>query len=332
MSFIKTVFVKDMLMLNQGIEDTKQRDVNVSWPSESLAQLGPIAVGECQRSLFYKILGVKPTSPVSVSSMFNYQAGTIYENYHVERFKKAGVFQESQHKFEFEIPGISNKIVMSGKCDLILRLGNRRSAVEVKTVSAYISPDRFGEDKKTGLPSASNLMQAMIYNYYFKYTEEGKKYDVEDVYLMYVDRSSGNICYYRVDMDDQGYAILTAIDLTGRQYNTIKLVDVLSFDDLSTYKDISRDDARKAELRISMQDIFDKFNTVYDHVQEKILPAKDYQLVYSPDKLELNYKLGRISTIKYNASKSGKKSCGDSHCSFCSYLKKCMSDDGMSIK
>jgi hypothetical protein len=329
-SFITRIYQSDTADVISSSEPRKRLE-NIAWPSESLAQLGPIAVGECKRTMFYKILGVTPTEPMSVHGRGICDAGLMYEEYQINKFKRLGLYADEQIPISFTMPDTDNKITCTGRMDLIIKDDNVKKVIEIKSLSAWKAPAIMGDSKNLGLPAVKNLMQAMLYKYFIS-TEVGKKLDVEEVYLMYINRSDGSVMYYRVDLDDEGYAIITSIDQKGKEGETIKLQDVPSFVDLLASSDKSeKDESRLAELRVRVQDIFSKFDLAYDYARQEMLPEPDYKHVYSLEDIEQEFKLGRVSKIKYNAAKKG-ESLGDSQCQYCPYLTKCLSDSGLKLK
>lgn len=330
-NFITKVFQSDIVSVAKD-DEPRKRLQNIAWPSESLAQLGPIPIGECKRSMFYKILGSTPTEPMSVRGRGICDAGIMYEEYHINKFKKMGMLYDEQAQVEFTMPNTDNKIKCIGRMDAILKYEGTKKVVEMKSVSAYKAPSTMGDSRTLGLPAIKNLMQAMLYKYYLSQTSEGQNLDVEEVYLMYINRSDGSVCYYKIDLDNQGFAVITPYTQAGKEGNAIRLQDVKSFEDLLSESDVSdKNESRLAELRVRITDIFDKFDLCYDYARQQMLPDPDYTHIYSLDQLEQEFKLGRLSKVKYNKAKKG-EAIGDHQCQYCPYLTKCLADSGVRIK
>lgn len=325
-SFMATLFKAELAA--SGFEPRK-RIKNIAWPSECLAQLGQIPVGECKRALFYKILGAKPTEPMSVRGQGICDAGLMYEDYYIDKYRQLKMLYDEQVPIEFTMPNTNHKVMCTGRIDAIIKYENTRKAIEMKSISAYKAPTIMGNSKTVGLPAVKNLMQAMLYKYYLSETEEGKKIGVDEVYLKYINRSDNSICYYRVNLDKEGYAIITAFDQAGRERETISLQNVTSFDEL-IYRNgnSSSQDSRLAELRVSVYDIFSKFDLVYDYAKSKMLPGRDYTHVYDPNRVDLEYRIGRISKQKYNKALKGEP-LGDDQCKYCDFSTKCLNDSGI---
>jgi len=333
-NFIERIWKTDLAKLNdEASEKTgKTRTEKTIWPSEAMVDVGPFSVGECKRALFYKLIGSTPSDPQTIRSKHICDAGLMYEKYYIDKYKNLGMFVDEQIKIVFS-PNTPNGIIFSGKLDLIINDENINKGIEIKTVSSYKADEIFGNDKKP-LPAPANLIQAMLYKYYFTHTEEGKKSNVQTVYLQYINRSDNSTCYYKVDLDNEGYAVITFIDQSGNETETIKLQDMPSYDDFITGTAIAKtsEDSRLADIRFSIHDVFKKCDSIYTYVNNKMLPAPDYKIVYDLNDIELEYRCARISKIKYNkATKQGEMG-GSSRCSFCSYKRKCLSDSHCELK
>lgn len=329
-NFITRIFVTEMASIKDD-DNTRARLENIAWPSECSADLGPFTVGECKRSLFYRILGVTPSEDMSLRGLHICDAGLLYERFHVEKFKSMGLLKEEQTQISYPTE-TRNRVVITGKMDCIIEFNGARKGIEIKSVSAFKAPEIFGHNNKLPLPSAKNLMQAMLYKHWTVNTEEGKATDIDEVYLMYVNRSDNSTYFYKVDLDEQGYAVLTAIDQAGREIHTVKLQEQKTFEDLANSAGIAtQEEGRLAELRISTSDIFGKFDSVYDSVKENTLPAPDFKREYSQEDIDLNLKCGRLTKRKVTAAKKKGDTLSDYQCGYCPYLKKCLSDSGVNI-
>jgi hypothetical protein len=329
-NFITKIYHKDIADLkDEGVPRVRLQPV--AWPSEALAQLGSMAVGECKRAMFYKVLGSAATEPMSMHGRGICDAGNLYESYNIDKFKKSGMFVSEQNKIEFAIPDSKNSVFVTGRMDVIIETDGVKKSIELKSVSAYKAPKVMGDSKTLPLPAVNNLMQSILYNYYLNNIPAGQALGVQETYLMYINRNDGSVFYYRVMLDDQGYPIISAIDHTGTEIYELKLNSQQSFDQLLQQAgNITGDEARIAELRVNVKDIFSKFDLVYDYTNNKMLPPQDYSIIYNSNEIEREYKLGRISKIKYNKSQKG-EALGDGKCSYCSYRTKCMADSGITL-
>lgn len=326
-SFIREIFVQDIFDAKREIPNKRTKPI--AWPSEASASIAGIHVGECHRSMYYKIKGVPPTEPISIEGRRIFDAGLAGEAYLIDSYKSKDLLIEQQISLELPIPNSRNKVIVKGKIDAIVKYQNKKSAIEIKTVGEYKAVKIFGDK---GLPSPENLMQAMLYKYYLSNTKEGQEKQIDKFYLEYLNRSTYDRTYYEIDIDDSGYAIITSIDKTDKELFTIKLSEVKSINELRSTAGISDSyDHRLAKLKININDIFESYDSIYDNVNSDVLPDRDYQLVFDKDSIEDAYLIGQISKIKYNKTKKGTP-IGDDKCMYCVYKTKCLNDSGIKTK
>lgn len=317
--------------MNKDERGPQERLQAIAWPSEACAQLGKFPVGECRRTMFYKILGVTPSEPMSVIGKSICDAGNLYEEYHISKFKADGLLVSEQVPMDFIIPNSKNKVQIRGRMDCIIQHQNEKIVIEIKSVGEFKAAKIMG-GSDLPLPAPNNLMQAMLYKYYVTQVDAGKALEAEDVYLMYVNRSTGETFFYKVDLDKDGYPIITAYNQAGTELGNLNLKDAESFEDLELTPGVSTsDDARIAELRININDIFKKIDEVYDSVSSKTLPSCDYSMIYNEEQAKREHAIGRLSKIKLNKILKG-EAIGDSKCTYCAYRTKCMADSGIRLR
>jgi len=329
--FIKEFYDADVKRINEE-RPPLYREQNVGWPSESLVTLGSFAVGECRRSLFYKSLGVPYTDKMPVYVRRICDVGNRVEDVLINQFKEAKMYLADQVRIEFKMPNTKNEVIFSGKIDVVIQDEGIIKGIEIKSVSGYKANKIFGTAKGAQpLPAPNNLMQAMGYKYHSMRGNIGD-HKVEEVYLYYIDRGSDDTFAFKIDLDEEGWPIITPISTRGEVYPTIRFQGVDSYDVLEKHSTVATSkQSALAELRININDVFKKFDTSYDYIREKSLPPGDYQWQYSDEELEKQFHCGRISKIKYNKHKKSEK-CGDARCGFCNYRTKCREDNGIRLK
>ena len=226
------------------------REQNVIWASEGTADLGGgCFAGECQRNLFYKFLGQATTNNMSVRVRNICDAGIMYEDKLITDFKKKGKYVDDQIRMEYVSEQTNNKVITSGKMDLMIEEDGKFIGIEIKSISSYKVATVFGDERNFPLPAAKNLIQAMHYkkkaNLGPVLCNDGVERTVSEVYLLYVDRSTGSTMYFKVDMDDDTYPIITPIDESGKIFETIRLQDVDSFEVLAQHSTVAPKDQSK---------------------------------------------------------------------------------------
>lgn len=335
------MFIKKLLMNNlKAVNNNRPplyREQSVIWASEgSVTFEGGITTGSCRRELFYKAMGVPETNPMSVRTRCICDAGIMYEDAIIAEFKKIGVYVDEQTRMEYTHEHTNNKIISSGKMDLLIEEDGIFKGIEIKTISSYKVDKVFGNDRDFPLPAPKNLIQAMNYKKRAMQgpviCSDGQERKIDEIYLLYIDRGTYQRMYFKVDLDEQDYAIITPIDQDGKEYETIHLQNVDSFDTLLHHSSVATSEqGRLAELRFSLNDLADKYDSIYNYVREKALPPKDYAMVYGNAEVDREYQCGRLSKVKYNKHYKKHEPIGDSMCSFCSYRNKCMEDDGVNL-
>lgn len=332
-NFIEILNENELTILQNSIRVNVARPEHTAWPSEALANLGPINVGECRRALYYRITGVQPTDDMTLRSKHICDCGNLYESTLIDKFKRSNIHIDSQRRVTFKVPQSTNNIVVSGKMDAIIKNSDKLASIEIKSVAGFGLSEIFGYQNKRPLPRASHLMQAILYKYFIKYVPQPELQEIDDMYLMYVDRGSGSVVYFKIDLDDKGYPLITTITENGTVLGTLATQTFPDYQNMIDGSVIGTDDlGRIAELRIRPSDIFERFESVYDHVEQKKLPPKDFTWQYNEEELKREFVCGRIGKIKYNKALKGKETYGDFKCSYCSYRTKCMSDSGLNMK
>jgi len=310
---------------------------NVIWASEGTADLGGgICIGECQRSLFYRFMGQDTTNPMSVRVRNICDSGIMYEDKLITDFKRKGMYVDDQIRMEYVSEKTRNKVITSGKMDLMILEDGKYIGIEIKSISSYKVATVFGDAKNFPLPAAKNLIQAMHYKRKSMLgpvlCNDKEERTVEEVYLLYVDRATGCTMYFKVDIDPEGYAIITPIDEAGKVFETVHLQNVDGFDVLATHPTAAdKQQARLAELKFSLDDVMARFDEVYDYARSEppVLPPKTYSLIYTDEEVEKQYHCGLISKLKYNKHFKKHEPIGDMLCSFCNYKETCLKDDGV---
>jgi hypothetical protein len=278
------------------------------------------------------MIGQKPTEPMSIRGKAVCESGKMYELLQIQKMKQIGLDPEEQVKIRYQLPNTTKVITHSGKIDAVVADGTKKG-IEIKSYSNYKVNDISGTDSKIPLPAANNLMQAMLYKYWTVHIPDGIAANIEDIYLMYVNRNDGSVMYFKVELDDNSYPVITAIDYAGRPIGSkIVVADYPGFEDYEAGDEVATPElGRIAELKISATDIFEKFDQVCTQKENRTLPAPDFKVVYTKDDIDRLYQCGRITKRKHTIL-SGGEATGDTRCGYCSYRTKCLADSGVNFK
>jgi len=340
MGFIQKLNKVDLDKVNRN-RPPLYRVESIVWASEGSATLDGVPIGDCQRLLYYKFMGVPETNRMPLRVQNICDSGLMHEDHAIDDFKKLGLYVDEQIRMEHIFEGTANNVKSSGKMDVLICEDGINKGIEIKTISSYKVAKVFGDTKNFPLPAEKNLIQAM--NYKKRAMEgpvigtDGVERQIDEVYLMYIDRGTKQRMFFKVELDNELYGIITPIDQNGKEYETIRLQDVDSFEILKHHSSVATSDqSRLASLRFSLHDIGAKYDSIYNYVREEFLPPKDYNMIYDDAQIDLEYQIGRVSKVKYNkhypkTTRSKFEAGGDMLCSFCNYRDKCLADDGIHL-
>jgi hypothetical protein len=238
-----------------------------------------------------------------------WKQGEIYEQYCVDLAKESGVFIATQ--VSLYIP----KLNVSGKIDLVVidPETHKYHIVEVKSVYGFNANSVIGtpgERKKgeLGKPRESHLMQIGLYQWWYGNVTD----NFAEGLLVYGSRDTGRFGEYKVTVervDDKDWIFY--------QGNCPNVTD-------------------KINSGISIQSICEQYSYIQKCVKEFIVPERDYDLLYSEEKIDLLYQRGLLNkaeTERYEKRKlqveSGKDKLnkaiekGDWQCDLCQYKDIC---------
>jgi len=311
------------------------------WPSEATAVVvnehgEEVVLGKCRRANYFRYA----LDMYNFSEDFNdyenfvnelkeniadsdlylrwiWKQGEIYEQYCVDLSKESGVFISGQTSIY--VP----KLNVSGKIDLIVidPETSRFHIVEVKSVYGFNANKVLGtpgERKKgsMGEPRDSHLMQIGIYQWWYGNTNSQFGHGL----LVYGSRDTGRYAEYRITVE--------------------KAEDSL---DYIYYQANSPWEGDKINSGISIQSICSNYKYIKDSVElrSKTIPARDFELQYSDDRLLKMYQRGELNkteTTQFEKRQSqiadGKERLnkqiekGDWQCALCQYKAYCYTKEG----
>lgn len=257
---------------------------------------GTSPIGACLRMNYYRCLGYEKSDKDSVWSQYVFAGGNIWEDWVTEQLKQAGPWLANSVKF------VDTQRYISGEIDIIVQDPDdfSKHIVEVKTFYGYEAKKRIvGNSKVKPSPKDPNLLQAMIYNDQFS------------------------------DQIDGTCLVYFARDDHSRQQFNIKLVEI----DGRRYPEISTkwrgSNYKYVDKRISIEGIYERYETLLEHLQKKELPPADYKHNYTKEEIEQMYEAGDLSKTAYTNYQSNpeKNPCGYFMCQkYCGYRTQCAQD------
>ena len=265
--------------------DSKQPTL---WPSEASAiitnQWGEEeVVGKCRRATFFRfamanyaydenfkhletlIDELKAKSiPIEPYVYWLWSAGELYEEYIINMSKTSGVFIGTQ------IPIYMKEYNMSGKLDVVAINPEtcKNTIIEAKSVYGHNGDRVLGSafERRTGsmgVPRESNLMQIALYDWHYAKPRD----DFEDSILLYGSRDTGRFAEYKVRTEKIG--------------DDIKIF----------YSGQAPVTTAEIESPITVNSILDDgYAYVTNHLMAGVIPPRDFDAVYSEEKIQLLYK------------------------------------------
>lgn len=177
---------------------------------------------------------------------------------------------------------------VSGELDAILVEPDTGDpyGVEIKTFYGYDAEKRiFGNKSVQGFPKINQLLQTLVYTYFFRNKLKYFK-------MCYMSRGDARTREFKIEVQE----------IEGKWYPVI---------DGYVYK------------KFSIQDILDRYKMLNYYINNDIMPPRDYDLVYTDERVEREKAKGNVSKTKYEAWSKGKKKIGDWQCGYCPYKHPC---------
>lgn len=304
------------------------------WPSSATAEVDGKVIGKCRRQNFLRYakdnyafsdkyehlqdiyeLVSNNTIPPSVYIQWIWRAGELYEQYCIDLAKESGVYVAEQ--VNIYIPDFN----VSGKIDLITinPETSKYHIVEVKSIYGFNANSVLGTDSQRrdgslGTPRESHLMQIGLYQSWYGNTNP----DFAEGLLVYGARDTGKYGEFLVTVE------LNEED--GKHY--------------IHYKPNTPFIGPKVNTGMSIENILMNYKLVEDALTSKEVPPRDYDLLYSQERIEEMYQngeLGKTDKAQHEKRKQqladGKKRVvkpvekGDWQCRLCEYRNICYDED-----
>lgn len=304
------------------------------WPSGATATVDGKIVGKCRRQNYLRYAKdsyafsekynhleklyqeVKEKSiPPSVYSQWIWRAGELYEQYCIDLAKESGIFVAEQ------VPIYIPDFNVSGKIDLVTinPTTGKYHIVEVKSVYGFNANSVLGTESQRkngnlGTPRESHLMQIGLYQSWYGNVNE----EFAEGLLVYGARDTGRYAEYKITVE------LNEQDKKHYIY----------------YQPHSPNVGPKVNSNITIESILLNFKQIQDGIETNDIPDRDYDLMYSPEKIQALYEAGELNKTdtaqheKRQAQiKEGKKRLvkavekGDWQCRLCEYKDICYDSD-----
>jgi hypothetical protein len=274
------------------------------WPSEASATYldkdgKAVTVGKCRRAIFFRYLIEcykfydkyklwsplierlqRESKPVDRYMLWIWAAGEQAEEYLIEQAKKSGVYVEEQ------IPVYVKSHAISGKKDIEVfnPETGKLSIIEAKSVYGFGGNTVLGTESQRrrgfmGEPRDSNLMQIAIYHWWSASMDDA----YEESRLVYIARDTGRYAEYLV--------------------RTIAEGDINHIE----YRPWHPHPGPWVRVPYTINDILNTFEASHLAVESGRIPTRDFDLVWSEDRLAKAYEageLGKGDTEQYAKAKA----------------------------
>lgn len=242
------------------------------------------------RAAFLRATGKVAPAKTEARGEYIMSIGKTIEQWLIDRWKEMGIWVDNNIKFYWA------EYNVSGELDAILVEPHTQDpyGVEVKTFYGYDAhKEIFGNKKYGGFPKLNQLLQTLIYTYYFRDRLKCFK-------MVYVARDDIERKEFNIEVQEEN----------GKWWPVVNG---------NIYK------------KFSINDILDRYKLLNYHIQNDIMPPRDYELVWDSARVELEKARGNVSKTAYEEWKKGKRKLGDWQCRYCPYKTPCWQDDLVQI-
>lgn len=308
------------------------------YPSEASALIcdeygDQIVIGGCNRKAWLRAMiqrmeatNIKPNlahvlsqEPFTPKQLWKFAVSKYTEIAITEEAKRAGCYFTNSERFKWELPFSYEKFpaVISGELDLAIFIPAEEPVsdddknivgIEVKSISGYKGPRQvFGVKSlrsnnwiQKPEPKSDHLLQAILY--YMYYVVMLKKYKYWK--LAYINREDGSRSEFDLDLVEEHFEddkILHRVYVNGQPY----------------------------KYALYAEHILQRYQELHNYLEEEKLPPRDYELLYSQDKIAILAKRKLLSKKDQELFDKGKKiKKGDWNCSYCPFKNICYTDNG----
>ncbi len=274
------------------------------WPTEASVELDekypgePNVIGTCMRAAYYRYIGGFTGDPYTAYNHWTFAIGHALEAHLRETWKQIGIWIDNSVKFR------SAEKHISGEMDVVLMdiYTKKPFICEVKSYYGYDATKNLKGNPKKGIlgaPKDPHLMQICIYLDLHKHLIAENKWSPYGK-LIYLDKVGKDNVEFTIELKQEGS-------------NTFPVVNGL----------VSR--------KFSVEQIYERFEKLYTYIEQKILPPRDYELEFSPERIEREFVDGNISKTKYEAYHKKGIPIGSWNCSYCKFKTECYGKDSKDI-
>lgn len=270
-------------------------------------------VGACLRQQYYKIKDFVPDEgDKNIDWTLSALMGEKMHDLLVDFIDVFG-FEMGLQKLTREHSIYDSVIKLSGRCDLIVwdHTNKEPVGIEIKSIGEYKAK------KAVEQPIDEHVLQSVVYlDFYNRNIPEGQK-KITKWYIWYVSRTENWTIKSKSHNSDFTMLWDYCIELD----NGVPIITLT-------------DGSKQRWTDYSIENIYKRYNDLHTYLSANSLPPRDYEILYSEEKITGMYQNGLISKkgdsevidkwLKKGAPPGKLKiTMGDSECSFCEYQKLC---------
>lgn len=291
--------LEDSVLMDNDFGDLRIPAKNEFYPTDASYEFedGTI-IGKCARAVYFSRVGVEK-KPFSIRTLHTFALGHNIEDHTIESHKAAGIFVAREVSFTFPL----HKIVINGRMDEIVILDGEYVGVEIKSGHGhnFLRQHVMGYKRKPtknsqphllnqlqSAPKPEHLLQAGIYLYYTQNVLPLIKGFAINSWRL----------YYRAVDHKVGAEYLLLLEPNGGMHK-LKVYKLY----ISSNESDKIDDFEEIMVKdIYVEKIFERFQKIYDYIEQGIVPPADYDITPKED---------------------GSDSATDWQCNYCPYAHIC---------
>lgn len=279
---------------------------------ETTDALGKKIIGSCLRQQYYSFTQETESNRGEVDYSFSAMMGDKVSELLVQLIDQHG-FKMGLQRLAVEHRLFDPRINLSGRCDIIAwdYKNNEPVGIEVKSVGEYKA------SKTMEMPAMEHLMQAVLYLDYYRTYLPQEQVVPKKWYIWYCSRTEN----YSIKAKKHGSPLTMLWDF------------YITLDDEGV-PTVHTDKISKTLPEFSVPKLHARYIKLAEYINNKILPDRDYELEYSPEKITSMYKLDMLTRkadkeavekwLKKGAPEGKLKlELGDFECKLCAYRSKC---------
>ncbi len=282
-----------LLQLTENYLDKKVRlpvlKEEFFYPTEASVELSQPGkdkevIGSCMRAAYYRYKGGFTGTAFTSYTQWIFLTGKAVEAELIDKWKEMGIWVDNNIKFR------SVEHHISGEIDVVLKEPQTGELilVECKTYYGYEATKEICGNPKKGIlgkPKDSNLLQILIYLYLHRHIFARAK-------LIYIDKTCKDHAEFDITLSEEG----------NKTYPVINGI---------------------TQRRFAVEEILERFKKLKIHTEINEIPDRDFELVYSSDKIEKLFAAKEISKTKYEKWQKKGVPIGDWNCAYCRYKVEC---------